>query len=57
MAAALRTVLDSGSVLDSRIAFALTRELASKPDQAFRPQLTGRERRCSTCSRKAPRTA
>ena len=44
MAAALRTLLSSGSVLDSRIAFALVRELASKPDQAGRPHLSGRER-------------
>jgi DNA-binding NarL/FixJ family response regulator len=44
MAAALRTVLESGSVLDSRIAVVLARELSGKPAQAGRPQLSVRER-------------
>lgn len=44
MAAALRTVLAGGSVLDPRVAFLLARELASEPRRAGGPQLSRRER-------------
>lgn len=44
MAAALRTVLDRGSVLDPRIAFVLARELSGQPAPAGRPELSVRER-------------
>jgi DNA-binding NarL/FixJ family response regulator len=43
MAAALRTVVSGGSVLDAQMAFRLAREMTSKPGQAGSPRLSGRE--------------
>ena len=43
MAAALRTVVSGGPILDSHVAFRLARELTSEPGHAGPPRLSGRE--------------
>ncbi len=43
MAAALRTVVSGGPVLDAQMAFRLVREMTGKPGQAGPPRLSGRE--------------